>query len=174
MALEEDTRDLDISVVVNNVGVLHMTELRNTSLDDMETSINVNCFTIAYMTKVYLERLLTRTHRSAFIQLSSQGGRQPVPTFATYGGTKAFDNNFALSMAPEVKENIDVLVVNPSFTKTPMTSDLKESFVTKMFMSSAEDVVNGSLSYLGRDYNTWGSVNHTMNCFSGDFLTYKA
>jgi short-subunit dehydrogenase len=52
------------------------------------------------------------------IQLSSVVGRQPMPYASVYAGTKAFDNNFSLSFAPEVKDKIDVLVVNPGLVET--------------------------------------------------------
>ena len=39
-----------------------------------------------------------------------------------YAGTKGYDQFFSLALGDELKENVDVLTVQPGLVSTPMTS----------------------------------------------------
>ena len=61
----------DVSVLVNNVGVLHFGRLGDMDILSINTMINVNVNAQTYMSLLMLPRLLARDKRSAVINLSS-------------------------------------------------------------------------------------------------------
>ena len=167
--VEEQTRDLDISVLVNNVGILYVKRFCNMTMEEIEAILSVNISTISLMTRAFLPRLQARKLRSAIINLSSISGKQPFPNVTAYGATKAFDYNFSLCLADEVKDKIDVLVVTPGAVATEMGSQLETSKIN-FLKCTTQSCVAGSLRKLGRELHAWGSINHFFSGFLGDYL----
>ena len=62
----------DISILANNVGILHFGRLGDKDLDSINSMINVNVNAQTYMSMFVLPRLLKREKRSAVINLSSK------------------------------------------------------------------------------------------------------
>ena len=116
------TADLDVSVLINNVGMLREgVMLHEQDPHDIMAMINVNVFTQTFLTKKFADRLYNRKKRSAIIDLSSSAGHMPIPTTNMYASTKKYNFNFSLSINEDLKEKVDVLTVCPGLVKTPMT-----------------------------------------------------
>ena len=153
-ALEEKVtnqiKDLDISILVNNVGlggcyVFH--ELNSSKIYD---TIRTNITPQIYLTKGLITGLIRRnaTHKTAVINISSNLGTEVfLPYFSVYSATKAFNDYFSKTLAQEYP-NIDVLSARPGRTQTAMNPNGKVT---------PQSQVVGILSALGVSRETTGT-----------------
>ena len=84
----------DISILFNNVGVIHraiLTEMPNEKINSM---VNVNVYGLVYTTKVVLGIMQKQSHRSLMIGSGSVSGLYNLPTRCIYGATKKFMESF--------------------------------------------------------------------------------
>lgn len=136
---------LELSVLVNNVGVSHLPNfLESVDFEEIENIINVNCLFSLRITQTLLP-LLKTNRNSAIINLSSISGSSPTPFLTTYAASKAFNRNFSTSLALECQEHgVDVQSVDPSFVISNMSRMKRESFT----VCSARRCANDSLRKL--------------------------
>lgn len=59
--------------------------------------------------------MLSRSHRSAIVNISSFSAEHPIPFIATYCATKAFNDYFSQAIQMEYNSKIDVLSVRPLY-----------------------------------------------------------
>ena len=89
---------LDISVLVNNVGIALPTER---SPVQVYREIAANCYPVVLLTQQLVgkfeERFSKNKNRSIIINLSSQAALMPMPHFKNYSATKVFDDFFSKS-----------------------------------------------------------------------------
>lgn len=112
-ALYEKISNLDISVLVNNVG---MADPVNRSNIQVYREIAVNCYPIVLLTQQLLgkfeERFSKGKNRSMIINLASQAALMPAPFFKNYAATKVFDDYFSKGLFYELRaKGVDVLSV---------------------------------------------------------------
>ena len=122
-ALYEKISNLDISVLVNNVG---MADPVNRSTLQVYREIAVNCYPIVLLTQQLVgkfeERFTKGKNRSMIINLSSQAALMPAPFFKNYAATKVFDDYFSKALFYELRaKGVDVLSVQPGMVATAMT-----------------------------------------------------
>jgi hypothetical protein len=110
--------DRPIDVLVNNAGFGSLGEFDDLDIDSETRMIDLNVVALTRLTHTALGAMLTRGHGS-ILNVSSLGGFQPTPKFATYGGTKAFVTNFTQAVHEEVRgRGVHVSVLCPGFTRT--------------------------------------------------------
>ncbi|CAG9335471.1 unnamed protein product [Blepharisma stoltei] len=156
--LREKTNDLDISIIVNNVGFGPVpTYFCSYPENEVYLANSLNIFPVVFITKLFLPRLLERKNRSAFINVSSLGSCFPGPWFSLYSSGKGFIDNFSLIINEEVKylcrgkpATIDVLVVKPGFVDSPMSRHIK---IRPYLISAGECALNcckalGKVAYM--------------------------
>ena len=99
--LDEVTND--ISILVNNVGVLNMQRLNEVDINTIIESVSVNCCAQTFMTHFLLPRLLSRTSskqvRSAIINLSSKASYKTRGRMALYCSTKLFNRSLSYCLS---------------------------------------------------------------------------
>jgi 17beta-estradiol 17-dehydrogenase / very-long-chain 3-oxoacyl-CoA reductase len=81
-------KDLDIGLLVNNVGVDHKKDFVNLDDQALYNLITINCVPVVMLTKTLLPLLLKRSNRSGIINLSSYAGCHPIPYLQSYSATK--------------------------------------------------------------------------------------
>jgi len=81
---------LDISVLVNNVGLELTDPYHQLKEEAIEDIITVNCNTMSKIIHQLLPRFLKRKHKSAIINVSSDVVAFAMGPFHIYGATKAF------------------------------------------------------------------------------------
>jgi len=158
--IEDQTANLDISVVVNNVGQLNIHQFTEFPIDQLRNQILVNCLSQALITRLFLNKLRTRPHRSAIISMSSLGSQFPRPFFQIYSATKRFNDFLSRGLAEEYP-NIDVLSLKPGLISTNMTSNKAIDIQTV----TPEIVTSIGLRYLGHTETTFGHWKHKLNAF---------
>jgi len=157
--------NVDVSVVVNNVGVgTEDTPPLDMSMQASLDMIVVNTLPQTLFTHLFLPRLRQRESRSAIIDVSSVTSVMPLPGKEIYGGTKYYNRsyNVANSILPENK-NIDFLVVKPGFVTTKLIGYRQKDLIT----ATTEGCVNGALKALGHKPETYGAPRHVL---FGSFL----
>jgi len=110
-------RQLDIGVLVNNVGKSHAMPayLVDTPWDEITDIVPINVNATLQVTYSVLPGMVQRK-RGLILNVGSFAGAIPSPMLATYSGTKAFLATFTSALAEEVrKDNIVVEHLNTYF-----------------------------------------------------------
>ena len=154
--LDGALKDLDVSILVNNVGCAKFASLDQHSIWDSMRMINVNINSQTYMSMFLLPRLLKRESRSAVINVSSVAAYSPGGMVPVYSATKAY--NFALStaMQDQFGDKLDVLTVTPASVKTLMNSG------RYCFSVTAETHARATIDQLGWVDRTRGAALHAL------------
>ena len=157
--LLKEVKDLDISLLVNNVGISHFDKFDECSLQQVTNLVIVNTLSQTVMLHEFLPRLNKRGSRSAVINLSSCLAVSPSNWLPLYTATKAFSSYLTqgLELTDQYK-NIDFQDLCPHRT----SSNLNDYDPPSMATASSEDCVAASLNTLGHAITTPGSLKHVL------------
>ncbi|MBE7180134.1 MAG: SDR family oxidoreductase [Terriglobus roseus] len=101
--LEKLLRDIDVAVLVNNVGLSH--DMPVPFLDTPEAEMNgivaVNCTATLRVTRLVAPGMVAR-RKGLILNMASFGGLLPTPLLATYSGSKAFVQYWSSALASEL------------------------------------------------------------------------
>ncbi len=122
-ALVDRAEAFGIDLLISNAGTGHLGPIVDNSLESETATAMVNVVAVSTLTRGLLpgmiERARTSGNRAGIIIVSSTAAFAPVPYFATYAASKAFDLHYGEALAEELRgEPIDVLVLCPGATKT--------------------------------------------------------
>lgn len=116
----------DVSVLVNNAGIVRDAPLFSAGLEDFEAVMNANARAAWYLTK-RISRLMMRKKSGRIINISSVIGHTGNIGQSVYGMSKAALDNFTKSAAQELAAyGILVNSIAPGFIETGMTRELKD------------------------------------------------
>jgi 17beta-estradiol 17-dehydrogenase / very-long-chain 3-oxoacyl-CoA reductase len=109
-------KDLDVSILVNNVGIGSGAFLDCETKSCWDQGI-VNMVPQFMMTKVFFNHFRARTTQSAVIDVSSITSLAEFVDCGLYGGTKSFNRAFSQNMQEKfgAEYGIDFLVLKPGF-----------------------------------------------------------
>ncbi|CAG5924026.1 unnamed protein product [Menidia menidia] len=161
--IEEQLKDLNVGVLVNNVGMLPSYIPRDfldaEELDKIITNvINCNVKTMVKMCKIILPGMENR-RKGVIVNVSSGIASIPFPLYTLYAASKVFVERVSQGLQAEYKHRgILIQAVAPFGVSTRMAGYQKTNFVTL----SPEDFVKSSLLYLRAGDKTHGSVCHTV------------
>ncbi|CDW78589.1 short chain dehydrogenase reductase family protein [Stylonychia lemnae] len=156
----DQVNNLDISILVNNAGIMLNGRVDLIKPKALTDTIDVNVVQVCMMTSVFLPKLLARKPRSAIINVSSMiGFTEAYAGDAVYCASKAYVNFFTYAFAEEVKDRIDIQLFTPGMGATNLWGNASKS---NLLGISANSVVYGSLRDLGREVNTSGHWNHEV------------
>ena len=131
--LSEGTKDLDIGILVNNVGRAWFGKFHTQTHDMMFNMVQVNCISQMAMSRYFLDqwRVSRQGKKCAIIDVSSMCADSPSAMVSQYAATKAFNSLLSQSLYAEYqkpetqadqKVDLDVLTVYPHSVKTNMNS----------------------------------------------------
>ncbi|XP_041926095.1 testosterone 17-beta-dehydrogenase 3 [Alosa sapidissima] len=162
-SIEKSLEDLNIGVLVNNVGMLpsplpckflDMTTLEQT-LNDV---VNCNTKSMMQMCRIVLPGMEERG-KGVILNVSSGMAAIPFPTYTLYTASKACVETFSQGLQAEYKaKGIIIQTVCPFGISTNMTGYQKPDLITY----TPEDFVKTSLAYLKAGDKTFGSIAHTI------------
>jgi len=66
---------LDVSILVNNVGVDVLDHYHKLSEDELMRLININCGACSILSHIFIPKLLKRNKRSAIVNVASLAGK---------------------------------------------------------------------------------------------------
>lgn len=150
-------KDVDVSLLINNVGVGHSHYLTKLSESQLKELITVNCVPTTILSRNFVERFVKRDQKSCLITLSSVSVDFPLPAFQTYGATKAFLDYFTRSTSLEYPQ-IDCLSVRPGLVDTNMTKHSSQRYAP----ITPEQCAEATLQKVGYESVTYGHWKHRV------------
>ena len=152
--LESLISDLDIAILVNNVGKSHdiPVTFAQTTHAEMSDIITINCMGTLRVTSLVLPGMLARK-RGLILTMGSFGGLLPTPLLATYSGSKAFLQQWSSALGAELAPyNITVELVQ-SYLVTSAMSKIRRPSAT---IPTPQDFVEAVLDKIGRSGGAQG------------------
>ena len=163
-SITTDVEDLDVSIVVNSVGVAYDGLYCKQPETELVNTLELNVWPMVALSRWALNRMQRRKQRSALINISSLSGLIPYAGFSLYCASKRFNDALTIAIANETELDpelpIDVISLRPSYVKTEMLSGLKVQ-ADPAHTVSVEACVEGTLNALGRGKYTAGTFRHT-------------
>ena len=151
--LRKATDELEIGLVIYNVGLSLIGTFLHRTEEEHLTILNTNCRTQLLFTHHFGSKMKERG-RGGVIILSSLAGFQGTAMVAHYAATKAYNRVLAEGLWDEFKPyGVDVLSACAGATATPNYINSKPRKLNPMSppVMSAEDVVMESLKALGKN-----------------------
>lgn len=140
--------DVEVSVLINNAGMLLFSTLRRTEPEAMERIIALHCTTPTLLCRLFAEDMVRRG-RGHILLMSSITAWTPFPTISHYAATKAYLRSFAQSLWYELRERgVSVTAVFPSAVDTPFYNleDGQRRVLRRVgLMLSAEEVARKAI-----------------------------
>lgn len=121
--LAQEIADLEVGVLINNVGQSHSIPVPflETDGNELQNIVTINCLGTLKTTKV-VAPVMARRKKGLILTLGSFAGWTPTPYLATYSGSKAFLQHWSSSLAAELKpQGIDVEFVLSYLVTTAMS-----------------------------------------------------
>jgi uncharacterized protein len=144
-----------VDLFINNAGFGFYGDVLSNTLENEENMTQVNVVATTYLARAVLPVLLktaqNKGNRAGMIVVSSVAGFMPLPRFATYAATKAYNLHYAEALAEEVKHlPLDVMALCPGPTSTGFgaIAGMGKDFNAKGI--PADEVVALALRHLGR------------------------
>ena len=158
-SLQRKIKDLDVSILVNNVGLSHSIpqSFDDTPEQDMKNIITVNDIGTLRTTKLVVPGMITRK-RGLILTMASFGGVLPTPLLATYSGSKAFLQAWGTALGAELAEHGILVQVVQSYL---ITSNMSKIRRTSLLVPSPKAFVKATLAKIGRSGGSQG-VPFTM------------
>lgn len=149
-AIERQTSDIEIGLVVPNAGIEVSGDFVNTSLQDNEKMLQLNINTPMQMARIFAAKMVKRG-RGGILFTSSLFGYQGIPYLANYAATKAYILTLGEALNVELKtQGVDVTVLSPGLTNTDMPARMPIEFSRiPMFKLSPERVARIGINALG-------------------------
>lgn len=118
-AVTELIRDLQPpDILINNAGLGDLGMLESSEPAKIEQMLAVNVVALTRLTQWAVPAMLRR-HRGWICNVGSTAGMLPLPSFAVYGGTKAYVNSFTEALRAELHgSGVSVLALCPGPVET--------------------------------------------------------
>lgn len=163
-ALEDSTKDLDISVLVNNVGCNHSfpTPFAEEKPELLEAIINVNVKTTVKVTRMLLPQMIAKK-RGLILNMGSFSGMLPTPLLTTYSGGKAFLSTWNKSLSSELEgTGVHTQLFNTYFVTTNMSKIRRATAL----IPNAEDYVKSAMAAIGKTNSSAPYFTHAVAEFA--------
>jgi len=119
-----------VDALFNNVGVLILKSLLDTTIDDFDRLMHVNC--LSYL--IAMQRVVPELRRGgggSVINVSSVGGLVALPNVSAYCPSKSAVIGLTRAAAAEFAPDVRVNAICPGGVSTPMSAAHLESFEDK-------------------------------------------
>lgn len=148
--------EFGIDLLINNAGSGRLGRVVDNSLETERDTAMVNVVAVVTLTRALLPAMIERAKvsrtRAGVIIVASTAAFAPVPFFATYAASKAFDLNFAEALAEEVRGlPVDVLALCPGATRTDFGTRAGYDLQGVPGASDPRQVARSALAALGRE-----------------------
>ena len=99
---------LNITVLINNVGMGPIFSLLDQSVGEIDKTITVNTIFPSQLTHLILKNM---PKKALILNVSSYAGLLPPPYLAVYAGTKAYNNAFSNALSREVDSDREIIAL---------------------------------------------------------------
>ena len=146
-ALNEQTRALDVGLLVASAGFGTAGPFVEGALRDELAMIDVNCRAVAALSHAFGQRFVARK-RGGIVLMSSLVAFQGVPRTANYAATKAYVQSFAEALRLELKPfGVDVVASAPGPIRSGFAA---RASMTMGLAQTPREVAGATLAALGR------------------------
>jgi len=166
-AINSELSRLDVSMLVNNVGIIFGGKFIDQSEKEVQDMFNVNMITPILLTKKLLPKMLNRGSKSAVITVSDNEGLNSYQDFSNaFGTSKNSLIYFMCSLKHEFGSKIDFLTVTPlKFSSRKHLSapfGLGKINPQEFVRSSLKSLGNVSMCYGNWKHEIWGPLFNTF------------
>ena len=160
--IKEKLDNLDIGVLVNNVGMSYSYPEYFAELPDRSNLVDkllaVNVTSVAKMVDIVLPKM-TAKKKGIILNVSSSSAKPPTPLLTLYAATKAFVDCFSTCLEYEYRnKGIIIQSVIPYFVATKLSKIRRSSFT----VPTPTAFVQSTLKTIGRTTHTNGCVSHAI------------
>lgn len=139
--LFEETKNLDVGLLIPNAGIELNGLFINSSLEENRKLLRLNTEVPMVLTHHYGRKMAAR-NKGGILLISSGFGYQGVPYIANYSATKSYILTLGEALNVELKNyGVDVTVLSPGLTKTAMTDNSTIDFDKLPVLSMSADTV---------------------------------
>ena len=158
--IEEELRNMDIGILVNNVGTSYGGQFpyQDTLISRTRSMVDVNIVSVVAMTHICLSNMVKKK-RGAIIHISSGSSHWPMPYLSVYPASKKFMNHFAEGLQLEAShlDNVHHQVVQALYVSTKMSKK-----PVSFFIPSAESFAKWAVGTIGLTDVTAGCPSHEL------------
>jgi len=149
--VKKETEKYKVGLLVPAAGLEENGAFEKNNLEKELRVIKLNVSVPMELTHHFLKNMIARK-KGGILLIASLSGHMPNPYFANYAGTKAYVLNFGASLYGELKpKGIDVTVLSPGLTNTPMVADNGVDWSkTPMQALPPEEVAKTAINALGK------------------------
>lgn len=154
----------DIGLLVLAAGIEVNGTFGKTSIEMEMKLIQINVIATLQLTH-HFSKVMVERKKGGILMIASLSGHMPNPYFSNYAGSKAYVLNLGASLYGELKpKGIDVAVLSPGLTTTPMVADNGVDWdKTPMKAMDPSEVAEIGLNGLGKRFlSVPGSRNKVM------------
>lgn len=153
--LVAEAEAFEVDLLVNNAGAGRLGRFLDSPPDTEQQTVMLNVVAVVDLTRRLLPGMLARARgkqrRAGLIIVASTAAFAPVPMFATYAASKAFDLQFTEALAEELRdEPIDVVALCPGATRTDFGTRAGWQGAGLPGAADPRDVAADALGALGR------------------------
>lgn len=160
--MEEILEELDIGILVNNVGVQYVYPNYFGELpeDEIWEMLHINIMAAIQMTRMTLPKMALKK-RGAIVNISSASKWQPLPFVNLYAASKIFIDYFTDALRTEYKNsNITIQSLCPYYVRTKINHFSSTLMKANIFVPTPERYAKSALGTLGIIDNTTGYWPH--------------
>ncbi|SJX64896.1 related to 17-beta-hydroxysteroid dehydrogenase [Sporisorium reilianum f. sp. reilianum] len=174
-ALEAAVKDLDVGVLVNNVGKSHNMPVTfaETAESEMEDIVEINVVSVLRVSRMVVPGMVAR-RRGLVLNLGSFAGQVTTPMLATYAGTKAFLSAWSQAMGEELaKSNVAVSLLNTYFVVSNLSKIRKSSAMIptpKQYVAQVLRTIGRNGGAIGRPYTATPWPMHALVDWATTFI----
>ncbi|WVN87724.1 long-chain 3-oxoacyl-CoA reductase [Cryptococcus depauperatus CBS 7841] len=174
--LELLAKNLDVGILINNVGASHNMPVSFAETDraEMIRIVETNVTWTYLVTRAVLPSMIARSSqphaaKSLVLTIGSLTGRIPAPLLASYSGTKAALSNWTKALAEEVKsQGVIVELAQAAFVVSNMSKIRKAS----LFVPTPAPFVRSTLNSIGLPRGAQGRPHERTPFWSHAVLDY--
>ena len=147
----------EISVLINNAGVITRKYLCDITDEQILSMLNVNTIAVTFITKIVLKKMLKRKIKSLIVGSGSVMGTFRFPTRSVYGSTKSYLEAFYESLQREYGDRVDFTYLEIGAVETELN---KLNMPLKI---GSDSFCSNSMKYLGKYNFTTSCLKHEIN-----------
>jgi short-subunit dehydrogenase len=157
---------VNIEILINNAGLGQFGVFHQSPMEQELSQVRVNCEAMVRLSRLFVPRMVEQ-RRGWVLVVASTASFQPLPYFATYAASKAFDRFFALGLAAEVAQyGVKVTALSPGPTESEFFDVARAAIFKVRGTQPAADVARIGLRALAAGKRT------VIPNFSGRLLAF--
>ncbi|KAK4548268.1 hypothetical protein LTR36_010138 [Oleoguttula mirabilis] len=152
--LKQMVHELDVSILVNNVGLSHSIPVpfAETPEREVQDIITINCMGTLRVTQLVAPGMVRRK-TGLILTMASFGGILPTPLLATYSGSKAFLQQWSSALSSELAPHGVKVQLVQSYLVTSAMSKIRRS---SAMVPTPKQFVRAALGKIGRSGGAQG------------------